>query len=332
MKKFFISGNTGDGFRSFYDNEISRCKKVILLKGAPGTGKSSLMKKIVSECTKRNLDCEEWFCSGDSSSLDGVYIADKQIAVIDATLPHGIECKKPILKEKIYNLLDSIDEQKLKNNQIEIEALFKEKATCYDRAYNCLAVAKKYSDFAYQEIAKSAKATDICREALSQIAKLDVVGTDMATRHLFLSAITPDGLIKFEDPAVTTVEIVGNRHSVQLIFDTMLRLYDADIVVHNALDSSKIDKIVVGKFCFKSEHDSTDGGLKIIAEDIKSQSYDIDYVAKLDAESKKLIAESIEYLKIAKKCHIEAEKYFVGAVDFDIVNNITSRIIKEIFN
>ena len=74
MEKYFIGGNTAYGFRSFYDGELARCENVILMKGAPGTGKSTLLKTIGKECAVRGIDHELWYCSGDPESVDGIYI------------------------------------------------------------------------------------------------------------------------------------------------------------------------------------------------------------------------------------------------------------------
>ena len=46
MERFFLGGNTAYGFRGFYDGELARADNVVLLKGAPGTGKSTLIKGI----------------------------------------------------------------------------------------------------------------------------------------------------------------------------------------------------------------------------------------------------------------------------------------------
>ena len=46
MERFFLGGNTGSGFAGYYTGERERADRVFLIKGGPGTGKSSLMKKI----------------------------------------------------------------------------------------------------------------------------------------------------------------------------------------------------------------------------------------------------------------------------------------------
>ena len=91
MEKYFLGGNTAFGFRGFHDAEIARADRAILLKGGPGTGKSSLMKRIAREAAERGMDTEMWMCSGDPSSADGVYIKDLDTVVADATSPHAVD-------------------------------------------------------------------------------------------------------------------------------------------------------------------------------------------------------------------------------------------------
>ena len=37
MEKFFLGGNTAQGFKGFYGSELARADNVVLLKGAPGS-------------------------------------------------------------------------------------------------------------------------------------------------------------------------------------------------------------------------------------------------------------------------------------------------------
>ena len=45
-KHYFACGNTAKGFHNFFRNNIELLTKIFILKGGPGTGKSTLMKKL----------------------------------------------------------------------------------------------------------------------------------------------------------------------------------------------------------------------------------------------------------------------------------------------
>ena len=40
MERYFLGGNTASGFKGFYDGELERIDKVVLLKGGPERGKA----------------------------------------------------------------------------------------------------------------------------------------------------------------------------------------------------------------------------------------------------------------------------------------------------
>lgn len=89
VKKVFPGGNTAKGFYSYYDNIIGMdATRLFIIKGGPGVGKSSFMKKIANEMLERGYDIEFHQCSSDNNSVDGIVIPALKIAMIDGTAPH----------------------------------------------------------------------------------------------------------------------------------------------------------------------------------------------------------------------------------------------------
>ncbi|MDD2568537.1 MAG: ATPase [Clostridia bacterium] len=86
----FPGSNTPQGFYSFYAEGLSPMEHVFVLKGGPGTGKSTLMRKIAHNMTERGYDVELWQCSSDNNSLDGVIIGNLGVAVVDGTAPQAV--------------------------------------------------------------------------------------------------------------------------------------------------------------------------------------------------------------------------------------------------
>ncbi|HHV61803.1 MAG TPA: ATPase [Firmicutes bacterium] len=90
IKKVFPGGNTPQGFYSFYDQIITpNATRILIIKGGPGVGKSTFMRKIAEEMVDRGYDVELHHCSSDNGSLDGVVIPSIGVALIDGTAPHG---------------------------------------------------------------------------------------------------------------------------------------------------------------------------------------------------------------------------------------------------
>lgn len=90
--EFFLGANSGDGFYSLYDEfACSRGDRLYLIKGGPGCGKSTFMKKLAARAEALGYDVEYILCSGDPDSLDGVYLPALKLGFADATAPHIIE-------------------------------------------------------------------------------------------------------------------------------------------------------------------------------------------------------------------------------------------------
>ncbi len=58
FRRMFPGGNTANGFYSLHDNIIGPNRNMLyILKGMPGGGKSSLMKKISQKGIRRRFYC-----------------------------------------------------------------------------------------------------------------------------------------------------------------------------------------------------------------------------------------------------------------------------------
>ncbi len=91
VKRVFPGGNTAVGFYSFYDYIITPdATRILVIKGGPGVGKSTFMRRIADEMVERGFDVELHHCSSDNSSLDGVVIPQIGVALIDGTAPHRV--------------------------------------------------------------------------------------------------------------------------------------------------------------------------------------------------------------------------------------------------
>lgn len=92
IRHMFPGGNTPQGFFSYYDNIMPQdeASRIIIIKGGPGVGKSTFMKKIGEEMLDRGFDVEYMHCSSDNNSLDGIVIPAIKVALMDGTAPHVV--------------------------------------------------------------------------------------------------------------------------------------------------------------------------------------------------------------------------------------------------
>ena len=90
--QYFLGANSPTGFYSLYDHLLppEQARAIFILKGGPGCGKSTLMRKIAAWAEEAGLETEYILCSGDPDSLDAVVLPSKGVAIVDGTAPQGV--------------------------------------------------------------------------------------------------------------------------------------------------------------------------------------------------------------------------------------------------
>ena len=89
VKRFF-GASTPDGLTDFIP-ELTTGLTRYLVKGRPGTGKSTLMKAVVKKAMELGLDLDIYHCALDPKSLDMVVVPELSFCIFDATAPHEYE-------------------------------------------------------------------------------------------------------------------------------------------------------------------------------------------------------------------------------------------------
>ena len=85
--RFFGSMLAG-GSVNYINSLTHGFEKRIFIKGRPGTGKSTFLKKIRTAALNRGFDTETYYCSFDPGSLDMVIIRELSLCIFDSTSPH----------------------------------------------------------------------------------------------------------------------------------------------------------------------------------------------------------------------------------------------------
>jgi hypothetical protein len=176
-----------------------------VLKGGPGTGKSTFMRKIGEAMVANGYDAEYHHCSSDNNSLDGLVIPALHVALIDGTAPHVVDPKNPGCVDEIVHLGDYWDEKKMVLNKEKVLSTNAEIGNNFQRAYRLLKSAKNLYDdweaFNYRAM-DFAVANQKAEELLTGIfTNVNSIGAG-SVRKLFASAITPDGPVNYLDSSV----------------------------------------------------------------------------------------------------------------------------------
>ena len=86
----FFGASTPDGSVNYIENLTENIKTRYFIKGRPGTGKSTFMKKLAKKAEDNGYTCHIYYCSFDKNSLDMVVIPELSFCVFDSTAPHEL--------------------------------------------------------------------------------------------------------------------------------------------------------------------------------------------------------------------------------------------------
>ena len=88
--QYFLGANSPTGFYSLYDQLLppEQASAIYILKGGPGCGKSTLMRRVAALAQEAGEPVEYILCSGDPDSLDAIVLPDRHAAIVDGTAPH----------------------------------------------------------------------------------------------------------------------------------------------------------------------------------------------------------------------------------------------------
>ena len=123
--KYFLAANSCQGFVSYFDKSynVDELWQVYIIKGGPGTGKSSFMKYIAKKANEEGLSAELCPCSSDPHSLDAVIIPQRKTVIMDGTSPHTVDPCYPAVCEEILNFGQFWNSESFKGKEQKIIAL-----------------------------------------------------------------------------------------------------------------------------------------------------------------------------------------------------------------
>lgn len=88
VKHRFFGAATPKGAMDFIPEITEEIGKRYFVKGRPGTGKSSMLKKIAAVAEERGFDVEVYHCGFDPNSLDMLLFRELDFVIFDSTSPH----------------------------------------------------------------------------------------------------------------------------------------------------------------------------------------------------------------------------------------------------
>ncbi|MGI6669732.1 MAG: PRK06851 family protein [Acetivibrionales bacterium] len=353
IRNMFPGGNTSRGFFSYFDYIIDaeEANRVFILKGGPGVGKSTFMRKISDEMTGRGYDAELMHCASDSESLDGIVIPQIGAALMDGTAPHVVDPANPGVIDEIINLGDCWDAASMRKNREKALRLKDGISGYFQAAYGYLKAAfHVYENSA--AIYRSAMNRDLYGIVAEELVQYLFDGIMPARqpgrqRCLFASAITPDGLKSFIDELMSANSIylltgfpgAGTETVLERIKEAaLIRGFNAE-AYYCAFNPGKLEHLVIPglntAFSTVNSYHKTDAcairtvDFKEMLDGrlIEKRRTELDYNRHLFDE---LLNKGVDMIHSAKLLHDELEALYVPHMDFGAVQKKWEKTMEKI--
>lgn len=354
IRNYYAGGNTALGFWSLYESNLQGLNRLFILKGGPGTGKSSLMKRIGQEWIDEGYDIEFLHCSSDNNSIDGVIIPRLKAGIVDGTAPHVIEPKAPGAIEEYVNLGLAWNSQQLVQHKGDIRSITKQISESFQLVYSTFAQALKIHDEwekIYIENMDFSKANLLTEELVKTLFADKFINKQADVRDRFFGAATPEGPVDFIQ---NLTEDVQKRYFIKgrpgtgkstllkkLAGEAVKRGINVEIY-HCGFDPNSLDMVIfreLGLAVFDSTApheyfpDRVNDEIIDVYKTVIAPGTDERYALEIQniiARYSTKMKEATSYIARAKTLHDELEKFYIEAMDFVIVEKLQEEISSEI--
>lgn len=348
---YFLGGNTSQGFFSHFNYIISQkdASRIITLKGGPGTGKSSLMKKIGRYYLDLGYDVEFHHCSSDDNSLDGILIKEKRVALLDGTAPHMIDPVNPGAVDELINMALCLNDEKIRPFKNEILSINKKISSAFSRGYSYFKAARAlYDDWSIlnSQAADSFEINKV-KNRLQQELLPSCISTPGSKRHLFATGFTPNGIVTYITNIIESFDKIyvlkgapgtGKSDILRHISDEAVQCGFDVVELHTPLIPENIEHLIIPAAnaailtCNEITHVNFEGTI-IDLNQLLNQNVISDNSDKIEESSElfyDLLEKGLTSIKDAKELHDKLESYYIPNMDFNVADNIYNELILKI--
>lgn len=350
LKHAFFAANSCDGFVSHFSDffSVKEGYRVYIIKGGPGTGKSTFMKSVASKALSMGRNVIKSPCSSDPDSLDAVILEDTKTVVLDGTAPHTVEPIYPGACENIINLGEFFDTEKLFENREKIKTLTDRNRIIHGIASGYLSAAGELLEKSAESAGKNIdykKAEKFAQTAAKKYLKQKRAGGKITER--FLSGITPKGFYDFSqelyERSKKRIIIADNSYAVSSFIlgliknEAKKRGYNVTVYKNPFLPQMLTDSLEIEEagLCVMSENAYIH--LHAPERRIRAGRFKSGFESSGKRQEtfskrvfKELIGSAVNILKTAKQVHDELESCYISAMDFKSLEKYTDKKAAEI--
>lgn len=335
IRSYFAASNGYAGFKSYFDRIFNpeSYEHTFVIKGGPGTGKSTLMKRIASTAKNLSANHDLIHCASDPQSLDGVIVySDRgKFAVIDGTAPHERDATIPGAIDSIVNVGDGLNRSFLKEHRAEIVSLNRLKKNSYASAYSTLKAAGAISERITTMLAEN---FDYKRAQLLADGILDSSDKKDSRPRLMLREtfckLGRHSTDAFED--LEKVYFLSGKYGEEGLFMKIMHEKSKQIcnsISLDPLDTSYINAFSTDKcsYIIGNKNNQADLDLESLIKKTASKSE----LSHLKSEKDRLLESARYHFSEAAKHHFELEAIYSQSASFSRNDEIYDEIINTIF-
>lgn len=343
--RYFAAANSAHGFYSCFPDIFSpaRLQRIFIVKGGPGTGKSTFMRKAAAAAAGAGESVEYYYCSSDTSSLDGIVLKHSGTAILDGTSPHTTDPAYPGAVEEIINMGDFFNTHELKSHTSEIKELNARCSVCHRRAAHYLHAANEIRTAVRQRLEEALKREKMSAAADRILRRLK--DSEIGEENVrFTTAIGTKGIIHFdtaENGAENVYKITDKRGAAFFFTDCVKQLTSgwSRMLYPYPLDPSEAEgigfpgmKTVFVTDRYDDEQTTADEAHIVNMDRFLDRETLAAHKQKLRFSERcfdAMMEGALEGLAEADRHHNALEKIYVSAMDFKAQTQYTEYFIKK---
>lgn len=337
---FFAGANTAQGFFTCFEDIVPKAerKRMYYIKGGPGVGKSTMMRRIAQAAEEKEMRVEYFHCSSDPDSLDGIALPDIGAGMMDGTSPHVYDPAVPGARDTLLSLGDFLDEKALRPYAKDIVRIQSELSSRFGRCYRYLAAAREVYLAARKGTENRQRAIELANEWTEE---MPLRGGRGSVRQLFASAYTPKGHVNLLETIAgaqrITVDCPFGQHASHLMRAVSERARARGLHVIELLDPispNEIAHVAIpahGLAYCSGQRTEKDQGSWVDADRLFGMKSSNEKERGFDVNAYELLLQrGTEQLTIAKQLHDELEAFYVGNMDFLKWQSVYERVESEL--
>jgi len=334
--------NSGTGFIGSYDKLINEndLARLYIIKGAPGTGKSTLMKYLAESAENAGYCVDYYRCSSDYESLDCIIIAGK-IAVLDGTNPHSLEMKYPGAVSRIVDLTRFFDFDKLTACKSEIVKLSNNKSAAYSDAYSLLAqtaLLTRERQHVLERIVNKPKLNAFIDRFVGGLGKISGCGSceEVITRSVGMKGTYRlNTLLNKSTNVISLLDIYGSSYCfMQMVTDKFNENLTDIVITRDPINPELICDVFIKKSKTLITVETQEQSQRIINMSRFIDKRELANIRGLLRLSKKcsneLLNEALIKLYTAGKAHFDLENIYISSINREGLSENTAKLVNEI--